>query len=235
MRLAGKIAIVTGAASGFGEGIARKFVAEGAKVIVADRDGDGARAGRRRARRRPPSACAPMSPGPPTSRRWSRRRSSASAASTSWSTTPAWATCRSRSRSSAEDDFDRILERQRQGDLPRREGGRAALQGAEARRHPQHRQHRRRQPAAAPELVQRQQGLGHHRDARDGGRAGAVRHPRRRPEPGGRRDADAQDLHGRGHARDARQVPRRPSRSAASRPPRTWATPPASSAATRPR
>jgi 3-oxoacyl-[acyl-carrier protein] reductase len=42
MRLAGKIAIVTGAASGFGEGIARKFVAEGAKVVVADRDGAGA-------------------------------------------------------------------------------------------------------------------------------------------------------------------------------------------------
>jgi 3-oxoacyl-[acyl-carrier protein] reductase len=42
MRLAGRIAIVTGAASGFGEGIARKFVAEGAKVVVADRDGTGA-------------------------------------------------------------------------------------------------------------------------------------------------------------------------------------------------
>jgi len=44
MRLAGKIAIVTGAASGFGEGIARKFVTEGARVVIADRDGDGARA-----------------------------------------------------------------------------------------------------------------------------------------------------------------------------------------------
>jgi len=42
MRLAGKTAIVTGAASGFGEGIARKFVAEGARVVVADRDGAGA-------------------------------------------------------------------------------------------------------------------------------------------------------------------------------------------------
>ena len=42
MRLRGKRAIVTGAASGFGQGIARKFVAEGAKVIVADRDGEGA-------------------------------------------------------------------------------------------------------------------------------------------------------------------------------------------------
>jgi 3-oxoacyl-[acyl-carrier protein] reductase len=36
MRLNGKIAAVTGAGSGFGEGIARRFVEEGANVIVAD-------------------------------------------------------------------------------------------------------------------------------------------------------------------------------------------------------
>ncbi|HAJ19383.1 MAG TPA: short chain dehydrogenase [Rhodospirillaceae bacterium] len=36
MRLNNKVAIVTGAASGFGEGIARRFAAEGAKVVVAD-------------------------------------------------------------------------------------------------------------------------------------------------------------------------------------------------------
>jgi 3-oxoacyl-[acyl-carrier protein] reductase len=36
MRLANKIAIVTGAASGFGEGIARRFASEGAKVVVND-------------------------------------------------------------------------------------------------------------------------------------------------------------------------------------------------------
>lgn len=36
MRLKGKCAIVTGGASGFGAGIARKFASEGAKVIVAD-------------------------------------------------------------------------------------------------------------------------------------------------------------------------------------------------------
>ncbi len=42
MRLQDKVAIVTGAASGFGEGIARKFVAEGARVLVADRDAAGA-------------------------------------------------------------------------------------------------------------------------------------------------------------------------------------------------
>lgn len=36
MRLNGKTAIVTGGASGFGEGIVRKFLSEGAQVVIAD-------------------------------------------------------------------------------------------------------------------------------------------------------------------------------------------------------
>jgi 3-oxoacyl-[acyl-carrier protein] reductase len=42
-RLDGRVTIVTGAASGFGEGIARRFAAEGARVVVNDinvRDGE---------------------------------------------------------------------------------------------------------------------------------------------------------------------------------------------------
>jgi 3-oxoacyl-[acyl-carrier protein] reductase len=42
MRLQDKIAIVTGGGSGFGEGIVRKFVAEGARVLIADRNLEGA-------------------------------------------------------------------------------------------------------------------------------------------------------------------------------------------------
>ncbi len=38
MRLKDKVAIITGGGSGFGEGIAAKFVAEGARVLIADRD-----------------------------------------------------------------------------------------------------------------------------------------------------------------------------------------------------
>jgi len=44
MRLNGKTAIVTGAASGFGAGIARKFAAEGATVMVVDLNTDAATA-----------------------------------------------------------------------------------------------------------------------------------------------------------------------------------------------
>lgn len=42
MRLKGKSAVVTGAASGFGRGIAERFAAEGARVAVVDIDGKGA-------------------------------------------------------------------------------------------------------------------------------------------------------------------------------------------------
>ena len=43
MRLANKVAIVTGAASGFGAEIARQYIAEGAKVAVADINEAGAK------------------------------------------------------------------------------------------------------------------------------------------------------------------------------------------------
>ena len=40
MTLQDKVAIITGAASGIGRSIARKFAAEGAKIVIADMDED---------------------------------------------------------------------------------------------------------------------------------------------------------------------------------------------------
>ena len=42
--LEGKVAIVTGGASGLGEGLARRFATEGAKVLIGDVDRDGGEA-----------------------------------------------------------------------------------------------------------------------------------------------------------------------------------------------
>ena len=66
MRLQNKIAIVTGAGSGFGQGIAQRFAAEGAKVVVNDinaENGERTRGGHRR------QPAATRASAPATSRR----------------------------------------------------------------------------------------------------------------------------------------------------------------------
>jgi NAD(P)-dependent dehydrogenase (short-subunit alcohol dehydrogenase family) len=55
-RLAGKVAVITGAGSGIGRASAKRFVAEGTKVVVAELD---AALGEARARPAPaPASCA---------------------------------------------------------------------------------------------------------------------------------------------------------------------------------
>ena len=47
MRLENKIAVVTGAGSGIGRGVAKRFAEEGAKLVLADVNNDGLQADRR--------------------------------------------------------------------------------------------------------------------------------------------------------------------------------------------
>jgi glucose 1-dehydrogenase len=92
MRLAGRVALVTGAAGGIGLACAQELAREGADVALLDRDGAGARAAAEAiaaetGRRTLGIACDVADAAAPArrcnrpERRW--------ASSTSWSTTPA--------------------------------------------------------------------------------------------------------------------------------------------------
>ena len=183
--LDGKIAIVTGGAKGIGLAIAKRFVAEGARVVIADIDEAagrravealGARRTLRAHRRRRGGRCG-------TGRRPAARR----AISTFWSTMPASSTGglprprRGRFRPRAP--------RQPEGRVPRRPGGRAAHgRAGQGRQAPGsivnmssvNARLRHRQPGALFGLQGRRQPAhqGH------GAVACALRHPRQRHRAG---------------------------------------------------
>ena len=165
--------MVTGAASGFGAGIAAKFVAEGARVLIADRDEAG---GARRSPQRSGRtlrACGSTWPRPAPRRRCSTR-AERSFGPVDILVNNAGVSHRPEALEDVTgDDFERIVGVNMraifyaaQAVVPRMKARRrgvilniASTAG--------------REPAAAAHLVQRQQGLGHHRDPLDGGRTWA--------------------------------------------------------------
>ena len=86
MRLEGKVAIISGAASGMGAAPARRFAKEGARVVIADmleEDGQKVAADITRANGTA-EFMVWMSPTRTTGKLWSRRRCRNTASSTSW-------------------------------------------------------------------------------------------------------------------------------------------------------
>ena len=210
MTLAGKAAIVTGAGSGFGEGIARLFAAEGAKVLVADLVGQQAHrvTGAIRDAGGEARACV----GDVSQRAdFQRMVDETLAAFGRLDVVVNNAGTTHRNTPMLEVDeatYDRVFAVNVKSiywsaicavPVLRRQGGGSIINIASTAG---------LRPRPGPHLVQRQQGCGGDHLQVDGGRAGARQHPGQRDLPGDRRDRPDLDLHGRRHAGAAREVRR---------------------------
>jgi 3-oxoacyl-[acyl-carrier protein] reductase len=172
MRLEGKTALVTGGASGFGAGIVRKFLAEGARVAVADINADAANDFATGLGENAFAVAVDVS-----------RNDSVEAMAESvldrfggldiLVNNAGVTHLPAAMEDISEEDFDRVLAvNTKSVYLTARHFVPVMKQKARGR-HSQRGLHGRRQPAAAAELVQLVQGLDDHGDEIDGGRTGA--------------------------------------------------------------
>jgi NAD(P)-dependent dehydrogenase (short-subunit alcohol dehydrogenase family) len=205
MRLAHKIAIVTGAGSGFGEGIARRFAAEGARIIINDID---VANGERVAREIVATGGSARFCKGDVSKDADVARFVAMTLEAFGDldivVNNAGTTHRNQPMLDvSEDEFDRIyrvnvksLFLTAKHAVPhfrsKRAGAFITIASTAGVR--------------GPHLVQRQQGRGDHDVTVDGGRAGTPQYPGQHHQSCGRRNRDARRLHGGGHTRDAGKV-----------------------------
>ncbi len=187
MKLQGKVAIVTGAGSGFGEGIARRFAAEGAKVVVNDiAVANGERVAREivDAGGRAEFCAGDVSKDADVARVVARAL--AVFGDLDIVVNNAGTTHRNQSMLDVtEEEFDRIYRvNVKSLFLTAKARGPAFSPTAQRRLH-HHRLDGRRTPPARAHLVQREQGRGDHDVEVDGGGARAAQHPRQHHQSGG--------------------------------------------------
>ena len=208
MRLQDKVAIVTGGGLGFGEGIAKLYAAEGAKVLVADIDGARAErvAGEIGGAAR--AATADVAKGADFAAH-GRRDASRRFGRLDIVVNNAGITHRNQPLLEVDEaTYDRVFAVNVKSIYWSAQHARAGVPPPGRRLLRQHRVDRRAAAAPGPHLVQRLQGRGDHDQQVDGGRAGAGQHPGQRDLPGDRRDRAHRRVHGRRQPGAARPVRR---------------------------
>jgi 3-oxoacyl-[acyl-carrier protein] reductase len=173
MRLEGKTALVTGGASGFGAGIVRKFLAEGARVAIADINADAANDFATGLGENAFAVAVDVS-----------RNDSVEAMAKSvldrfggldiLVNNAGVTHLPAAMEDISEEDFDRVLAVNTKSVYLTARHFVPVMKQKACGRHSQRGLDRRRQPAAAAELVQFFQGLDDHGDEIDGGRTGAA-------------------------------------------------------------
>jgi 3-oxoacyl-[acyl-carrier protein] reductase len=154
MRLTNKLAIITGAGSGFGAGIARRFAEEGCRVVVNDID---AKSGERVAKEIHGSFIqADVTKGAD----WARLVRAAGPALDIVVNNAGWTHRNKPYLEVSEAEFDKVYAVKREKRLPLRAARGPGVQEPRRRLLRQHRLHRRHPPAPGPHGLQQLEGRG---------------------------------------------------------------------------
>ena len=195
MRLKDKIALVTGAASGFGAGIAERFAAEGAKVAVVDINAEGARAEAQKIGANAVAVVADLTKAEEVDRAVGETLAAFGGLDIVVNNA-GWTHRNKPILEVTEAEFDRIYAINVKAIYLMTQRTTPVLQGSRRRQRHQHRLDRRRAPAPGPHLVQRLEGFRESRLEVARRRTRALEDPRQLHRAGARQTGLTEDFMG---------------------------------------